>query len=287
MIHDSETNFLYLAESIKKEKYSAFLKRFEKVLNECSIPYDFLPNTKDIWAVDYMPIQIGINKFIQFQYNPDYLQSKTQLKTITNVDRVCELIELASTKSNIVVDGGNVIRAFDKVIMCDKVFHENKHISEKSLIKQLRDTFEVDDLFFVPWDKSDFTGHADGMVRFIDNDTVLINDYSKEKPEFQRAFRMALNNAKLNWIELPYEPYGNKPSSSAEGIYINYLQMNQAIIIPTFKRKEDEKVVKKFEDLFKDQTITTIDSSTIAIEGGILNCVAWNIKKATDIYQFL
>lgn len=278
MIHDSETNFLYLADSLRKEKYSAFLDRFENVLKKYSIPYNFLSDTKDIWAVDYMPVQISADKFVQFHYNPDYLQSKTQLKTISNVDSICKSIKLTPTKSKLVVDGGNVTRTTDKVIMCDKVFNENKSVSEKELIKQLKDTFEIDNLFFVPWDKYDITGHADGMVRFVDNDTVLINDYSKEKPEFQRAFRMSLNNARLDWIELPYNPYDNKPKTSAEGIYLNYLQMKQAVIIPTFKRKDDDKAVKILEQVFKGQTIATVDSNEIAKGGGILNCITWNIK---------
>ena len=278
MIHDRETNFLYLADSLQKDKYSAFLNRFQNVLNQNNIPYKFLPATKDIWAVDYMPVQISADKFVQFHYNPDYLQSKTQLKTISDVDSICKSIKLAPSKSKLIVDGGNVTRTTDAVIMCDKVFHENKSVKEKELIKQLKDTFEIEKLFFVPWDRYDKIGHADGMVRFIDSNRVLINDYSKEKPEFQRAFRMALHNAGLDWTELPYTPYDNKPSSSAEGIYLNYLQMKQAIIIPTFKRTEDDKAVKILHQVFNGQTIVTVDSNEIAKGGGILNCITWNIK---------
>ena len=278
MIPDSETNFLFLADRLKAKKYSAFLARFEKVLMENDIPYEFLSNTKDIWAVDYMPVQISTDKFVQFEYNPDYLQSKTLHKTISDVDNICKSINVLPNKSKLIVDGGNVIRTTNKVIMCDKVFKENPNLSEKELIKQLRDTFEVEDLFFVPWDKSDFTGHADGMVRFVDNNTVLINAYLEESAEYQRCFRMALHNAGLDWIEIPYNPYENKSLSNAEGVYLNFLQMKQAVIIPTFKQKEDDEAVRILEQVFKNQTILTVDSNEIAIEGGILNCISWNIK---------
>lgn len=56
MIPDNQTNFLYLADTVLK-KYSSFFNHFEKVLNDCNINFQLLPHTKDVWAVDYMPIQ--------------------------------------------------------------------------------------------------------------------------------------------------------------------------------------------------------------------------------------
>ena len=221
MITDIQTNKLFLADSLPI-KQPRFFVRFSKVLKDCNIHFRFLPYTKDIWAVDFMPIQIRRNEFVQFTYNPDYLQSQKYRSTISDVDRICEAIKLPTTKSKLVVDGGNVIRATDKVIMCDKVFYENKHISEKDIIKQLKELLEVDKLYFVPWDKDDFTGHVDGMVRFIDNDTVLINSYCQEKPEYQRCLRISLHNAGLDLVELPYNPPKDTDPDSAEGLYLNY-----------------------------------------------------------------
>ncbi len=192
---------------------------------------------------------------------------------------ICKAIKVKPEKSKLIVDGGNIVRTSDKVIMCDKVFHENKDIPEKTLIKQLKDLFQVDKLVFIPWDTDDFTGHADGMVRFIDNDTVLINDYMKDKPEFHKSFRMSLYNAGIDWIELPYNPPIDPTFVSARGLYLNYLQMSQAIIMPTFKSTFDDKAYKILEDIFKGKIIKTVESSKIAREGGVLNCISWNIKQ--------
>jgi agmatine deiminase len=239
--------------------------------------FQLLPDTKDIWAVDYMPIQVSLDKFVQFVYNPDYLQSKKWIKTISDVENICNYIKLNRIKSDIVLDGGNVTKTTDKVIMCDKIFIENPHYSRRQLADKLRELFEVDKLYFVPQQPKDFTGHADGMVRFLDNNTVIINDYSKEKPEFQRAFKIALDNAGLDYIEIPYNPYDNKTNGQANGDYINFLQMQNTVIIPTFGIKEDEIAVRQFEQLFSGQQIATIDSNEVADNGGILNCITWNI----------
>jgi len=280
MIEDSKTNFLYLADSLKKKEYSEFLVRFEIVLNENNIPFKYLPNTKDIWAVDYMPIQVKKDYFIQFKYYPDYLSEYRE--TISNVDAICKNINVKTEKSKLIVDGGNIVRSPDKIIMCDKVFHENKNIPERDLIKQLRELFQVDKLFFVPWDTNDFIGHADGMVRFIDSDTVLINDYF-ENPEFQTNFKISLYNAGLDWIELPYNPPNDPTYVSARGLYLNFLHMHQSIIMPTFKSKIDDKAIRVLEEVFKGQTIKTIESNEIAREGGVLNCITWNILQNPDI----
>ena len=55
--------------------------------------------------------------------------------------------------------------------------------------------------------------------------------------------------------------------------------MENTVIIPTFGIKEDNMTVKQFEKIFAGQNITTIDSNEIANEGGILNCITWNILK--------
>ncbi len=277
MITDNETNFLYLADCLQT-KHPIFFKALESILNEHKIAFGLLLGTKDIWVVDYMPIQVSKNQFVQFTYNPDYLQSKKWIKTISDVDDICNAIELKRIKSNIILDGGNVIKALDKVIMCDKIFYENPAYSRKALSKKLKELFEVDKLFFVPQQPKDYTGHADGIIRFVDDNNVIINNNSKEAKGFERALKIALDNAGINYTEIPYNPYNNKTYGQANGDYINFLQIQNLIIVPTFGINEDEIVVKSLEEIYKGQTILTIDSNEIADKGGIVNCVTWNIK---------
>ena len=101
MIPDSQTNFLYLADTLLK-KYPKFYKQFEAVLNDYDINYKILPRTKDVWVLDYMPIQITKDNFVQFIYNPDYLRDTVKWsKTISDVDTICKEINLLPKKSNI------------------------------------------------------------------------------------------------------------------------------------------------------------------------------------------
>ena len=276
MITDNENKKLFLADCLPA-KQPKFFPCLEKVLKDCKVDFEFLPGTKDIWARDYMPVQVSKDKFIQFRYNPDYLQSPYWRKTISDVDAICKAINLKPVKSELIVDGGNLIRSQDKVIMCDKVFNENKNIPKNRLVRQLEELLEVDKIVFIPWDKNDFTGHADGMVRFIDNNTVLVNDYSKEDAGFQKSFRTSIHEAGLDCVELPYNLDYNKSDDEANGIYMNFIHMGDFIIVPTFGLNEDEDAIKIFEHVFKEKTIATVESNELAKQGGILNCIGWNV----------
>jgi agmatine deiminase len=279
MITDSQTNFLYLADTLPKN-YPVFYKRLEKVLTDSNIEFALLPKTKDVWAVDYMPIQTEHYKYVGFLYRPSYLTKyKKYISTISDVDLICNTIGIETFKTDIILDGGNVTRTTNKVIMTDRVFIDNQNYQRKQLIKELHELFQVDKLYFVPEQPNDFTGHSDGMVRFIDENTVVINDYQREKEWFSRAFEIAIHNTGLDYIKIPYNVYDNKSNDQANGDYINYLQMENTLIIPTFGIKEDEETVRQLETIFSGQTIETIDSNEIANDGGVLNCITWNILK--------
>lgn len=276
MITDNQTNTLYLS-----DKLSKFLPEFYSDLKDIisiqNINFKLLHNTKDIWAVDYMPVQITKDKFIQFKYFPDYLNTKKWKNTISNVDEVCEILNLNIIKSDIILDGGNIIKWNNKVIMCDKIFDENSHLTQKELINELYKLLEVDKIIFIPKHPKDIIGHADAMIRFIDEHNVLVNDYSKENISFQKSFRLALYNAGLDYVEFPYNPYSNSNYEEAVGEYINYLQMKDFILLPKFNLKEDEKAFKILNQIYPKYKIETLECIELAKRGGVLNCISWNV----------
>ncbi|MDF2157292.1 agmatine deiminase family protein [Algoriphagus sp. CAU 1675] len=277
MTPDSLTNFLYLADTLPK-KYPEFYARLEKELKEQKVDFDFLPGTKDVWAVDYMPIQVG-DRFIQFRYDPGYLKPQTFHKTISDVDAICAALGIETVKPDIVLDGGNLVRSQHQAILTNRVFQDNPDWDRKKLLFQIQDLLELDRIILIPEQPGDYTGHADGMVRFIDEHTLLANDFSREEKEFYEAFEIALHNTGLEVVYLPYNVYQNPNNNYANGDYINYLQMRQGIFVPTFGLPEDEKAIQVIETCFPDQKIIPIESNDLAKDGGILNCISWNIFK--------
>jgi agmatine deiminase len=279
MILDQQTNFLYLADSLLI-KFPSFARSLEDKLSAEKISFTYLPGTKDVWAKDYMPIQISKDRFIQFVYQPDYLTDSAKWKkSISDVNKICAIIGLQRERSDIVLDGGNIIRCNNRIIMSNKVFSENSSFSEKNLIRALERLFEVDNIIFVPREIKDKIGHADGMVRFLNNNTVLINSYADEDKVFRLSIITALLSAGLEYETIPYNPYSNRSHLQANGVYINYLQMDKVIIVPVFGMKEDEWAVKTLESLFPASKVIPVNSNEIAKHGGVLNCISWNILK--------
>ncbi len=196
---------------------------------------------------------------------------------------ICKEINLRTEKTDILLDGGNVVKAKNKVIITDKAFLENPSIPPTELIGRLEKIFQTDTIIFVPTHPFDYTGHVDGIVRLLDENTVLINVSSekvtKKEKDFELSLRLALHNARLKYIEILSNTSTNKNYEQANGEYLNYLQMKDVIILPAFGIPEDEIVMEQFKNLFPDSRIVSVNSNDIANEGGILNCISWNILK--------
>ena len=276
MIIDAETNKLFLSDLLPIKFPNSF-SDFEKLLHEQNVSFSFLPNTKDIWAVDFMPIQINENKFVQFDYSPDYLRNfKKWSKTISDVDAICSAINIYPKKSNIRLDGGNAVKSSEVVILCDKIFKENEHLTKTQIKNELENLFQTTQIIFIPTELKDIIGHADGVVRFLNNHTVLVNDLPKSN--YKNELIKSLENAGFVIVWVPYNPFNNKTFLDANGVYINYLEMEKIVILPLYNLKEDEKCIRLFEQLFPSKIIKGINCCELAKLGGILNCISWNIK---------
>lgn len=171
MIADKETNFIYLS-NLLEEKCPKEYKQLKHWFDKLEIGNDTLPNTNDLWVVDFMPLQVRKDYFVQYKYDPDYLKSKKEQPTKTDPAKVYNEIGIIPNKVNIILDGGNVVKCKSKAILTTKVFRENPDYPEHNLIAEIKNQLQVNQVIIIPQEPNDFVGHADGMVRFIDEETV-------------------------------------------------------------------------------------------------------------------
>jgi len=285
-ICDNEKNHLYISDISSlsddlQHKYKDFYANFIKLLNENNIKYTLLQGTKDIWCRDYMPIQINPKTFLSYKYEPDYLEKNKYQNIKTNFkDDINTTLKLKNIiETELILDGGNIVKSKNCAILTDKIFKENPNYSKVELIQELKNKLAVEKIVIIPWDKNEYFGHADGMIRFIDEDTVLINDYFKNYPtEFKKKFFTALEDNNLEYKELTFD-ISNRNDKLNWG-YINYLEMKGIIILPEFGIDEDTIAKEQFQKIFKNYKILSIDASKLIENKGVLNCMTWSIYKA-------
>lgn len=280
MTTDSLTNTVYFS-SLLPEKCPNLIKQITVELEKRGIPYSYLSGTKDIWCRDYMPIQIEKDRFVLYKYTPDYLQTKKWLCTQTNPqdvfqtdDKQLQSIGPKCTAIDIVMDGGNVVKCGDAVVMTDKVFKENKDKSRLEVERILRDAFQCD-IIFVPWDKKyDKYGHSDGIVHYVGNGKVLLTNYHDFDTNLYQQYHKALESH-FEVTTLKYKTIRLHQHSWA---YINYLQVGSLVLVPQLGIEEDEQAIEQIGLALPECEVVGIPALEAVRKGGALNCVSWNVQ---------
>ena len=265
---------LYFSSKLNTQKYKPAADRMFAALNLFNIKYKLLNNTNDIWARDYMPIKTKNGKYISFRYEPSYLANDPQLRTNfkTDIAPSFKVDNLVYTDINL--DGGNVVfsPSKEKVIISDRVYSENPSWHKAELTAKLAKSFEAN-VIIIPSLKSDMTGHADGMVRFVDENTVVTNA-PLSSFGFETKVKKSLQNYGFNVIDFPY--FYSK-GDSAVGCYLNCLATEKSIFLPVFGVDTDNEAIELAKSIF-DKTIIPVNINEIAQYGGLLNCISWEFE---------
>lgn len=276
--HESEDKIVYLSELLKT-RYSDTCDRLTQILEKHHVKYKFLKGTKDIWCRDYMPVQTESGKLIQFKYDPSYLKdNKEWEESRSDVKEVCKVNGIEAQFSDINLDGGNVLICDGRAILSNRIFKENPDKGEKELVDELSRLLECE-IIIIPAENDDMTGHADGMVRFVNKNTILGNMMADEYKYWQDGMQKVIEKYNMKYIDVPFfVPKDSKHPYSAVGIYVNYLEVNNLIVMPIFGREEDTKAFDIIQSTFPDKIIEKIDYTDVAQEGGLLNCTTWVVR---------
>ena len=295
-IQDWDTDFVYISDKLKVF-VPEFHQRLCQKFSEMGISYGEIRGTKDIWCRDYMPIQTSADTFIGYKYNPDYLNSDevaypgiARFNEIKCSDVISDQNEVwrqngmpyELEKTKLILDGGNVVLSEKYVLLTHKVFKENNCKSKDDEIKLLESIKQIfgREPVIIPWksNKDDAYGHADGMVKPMRSSkskpAVMISPIFKyEKDSLKEALK-----DKFEINELTFVSRGNNFEKYAWA-YINFLQVGNKILVPSFGLECEASVMEQIRAFYPDCIVDSIDMKEIAVLGGALHCITWNIKK--------
>ena len=277
MITDQLTDTVYFSGQLPS-KSPVLSQSITEVLKSRSVPFAFLSETKDIWCRDFMPIQVAEDRFVFYQYKPNYLRDALQLQTdIVEVyradgNRLQHLLPNA-VAIDLVLDGGNVVKCGNTVVMTEKVFVENKNKPRSEVERILKDAFQCD-LLFLPWDHHEKFGHSDGIIHYAGDSKVLLTNYNDISSYYYNRFRKALER-RFEVIPLKYE---TKRRHARSWAYINFLQIGELVLVPLLDLEEDEQALEQIGNALPDCEVVGIPALEAVRRGGALNCISWNIK---------
>jgi len=279
---DADTNVVYLCQSLDRypKVFNAIVEELQSV--DCDV--HIVTETRNIWCRDFFPVQVG-DHFVKFRYVHDET-AWPQLAVNESAWRHVGAI----VHSDLVLDGGNVVRHNDKVLMTDIVFEQNPGYSRDDLHDKLESLLEAQ-VIFLPVEPGDPLGHSDGVAAWIDANTVFVNNYQlthvPELQDYGQAVRKALNKHALEVEPFPFA-YQSHICSHAEfrckypnaddfnpavGYFVNFLKVRGLVLFPTFGINADNAVRNILEKTYRDCPCVGIDCRDLAMEGGLLRCV--------------
>ncbi len=231
----------------------------------------------DIWVRD-----IGTvfpKNPIKFVYRPNYLEKAVSTEIDTSFNQFANQVGLEFKQSEIVIDGGNFVdNGLNRVVLTERIFSDNPTFQKEELISAIKREIGLNEIAVIPEEKGDTTGHADGMVMWVSESKLLVNQYDEPfRSKVLSTLKHSMPGVEI--IEIPSYPtsvvYDGFPS--AAGIYVNSIVTEKYIYMPTFGKPEDTQMLKLIQS-YTDKKVIPIYSAQIADLGGSVRCLSFQIK---------
>jgi len=230
----------------------------------------------DIWIRDFSPLfPANPSKFI---YAPDYLEAQISREVDASFRAFTQAAGLSFPADDLVIDGGNFVHnGVDKAVFTARVFSDNPELSPQEIETALNEALGLSEIAFIPEEVGDTTGHSDGMVMWVSEDKLLVNEYDEPfRTRVLTAIETAFSGVSIVEIPSDYELEIWKDFVSACGIYVNALTTPDNIYLPIFGGERDDEIV----GLIADQTekeIITVNASQVCYMGGSGRCLSWQV----------
>jgi agmatine deiminase len=203
--------------------------------------------------------------------------------------KIGERLGLPVYHPGIVMEGGSVDFNGAGTILtttaCLLNKNRNPHLNRQQIEGYLQNYYGIDQILWlgdgIVGDDTD--GHIDDITRFVNEDTVVTvveenkNDENyhilQENLRTLKTMRL-LNGKQLNIIELPTPDMVIYQGQRLPASYANFYIANSAVIVPTYRSKNDEKALDILQSCFPGRKVIGIDSTDIIWGLGSFHCLS-------------
>jgi agmatine deiminase len=254
----------------------------------------YLHPSNDVWCRDHGPAFLINSKsdkpkaIVSWEFNAWGGKYPAELDNLIP-ESIAHKFNLPVYKPGIIMEGGSVDFNGAGTLLTTRACllnkNRNPHLSQKQIEQYLHDYYCIDQVLWVgdgiAGDDTD--GHVDDITRFVNPDTVITaveynkNDDNylplKENLEELKTLRL-LNGKALNIIELPMPDAVYYEGNRLPASYANFIYTNNALIVPTFRCKNDAVALKILEQVVTDRPVIGIDSVEIIWGLGSFHCLS-------------
>jgi agmatine/peptidylarginine deiminase len=238
----------------------------------------------DIWARDYglsiteQPVLFrytaaGQGGGVRGQRESDAVQRR--------LTRLATAAKLGFRRSTLLNDGGNIVEDYAGSAVVSRKFLRDNRLSEPEGRKRLQ-ALGVRHVAFIEADEQGGLEHADGVVSFVDVNTLAINAYPEDPAyaaQLRADLRRGLPGVVLHEIVTPYDgrAIADARFGSACGLYTNALATRSRIYLPQFGIPEDAIALRQVRAATRREVIP-VRSEGVCRMGGGVRCLSWQLS---------
>lgn len=190
---------------------------------------------------------------------------------------------------NIIMEGGSVdFNGAGSVLTTTSCLlnpNRNPHLNQHQIEEYLYNYYGVEQVLWlgdgIVGDDTD--GHIDDITRFI-NETTVVTVIEENKNDENYAPLLdnlnllkemrLLNGKQLDIIELPMPAAVVHEGQRLPASYANFYISNAAVVVPTYRDKNDQKALDILTDCFPSRKVIGIDSTDIIWGLGSWHCLS-------------
>jgi len=236
--------------------------------------------TDDVWMRDYGPTTVfsGPEERPVFIWNPYCIADQAYYKFDADAAACLAMtFDVPLCRLPLIVEGGNLITdGRGTIIMSESVLNMNPDIDLRGVEKIMKDYFGCERLVMLPRLKGEITGHIDMVVKFINEDTLMVASAAEEykwHDVFENAAgalgtTRSVTGERYRIIRAPIP--GTSNSSRNFWSYVNSLTLNGKVIVPVFNVPEDDRALEIYRSCMPGCEVVGVDFGRFPL--GSIHC---------------
>lgn len=242
-----------------------------------SVPPDVIivADVDDIWLRDFT--FVNPEKPVQFKYSHASVSKAESIRIQSGFTRLADQYSLKRAVSDYILDGGNIVDDYNGKVVTTTRFASDNNLTVPEAKSELKKILGADQVAVIEPDE-DVLAHADGMVMWLENDRLLVNNYSAINSSLRESVMSELIRSfpSVKIVEVVTGYADNSPEfagfNSACGVNLNSVVTYNYVYVPVFNMPHDSTAVAIIK-ANTNKKVVQIDASGICETGGSVRCL--------------